>query len=142
MEQCTLFKLEPLAIVIREPTFWEHRVSREIFQWEQSSGLDRWVVFMSVGEHDSLEQGQLWGFIAIYRVRQKSVYTLQRKKTLRCIIDYCKSTEYFRQHNNMIYVFTSIYIVILAICFDSYESSSGINIQELLIHIVLQFFMS
>jgi len=26
--------------------------------------------------------------------------------------------------------------------FDSCESSSGINIQELLVHIVLQFFMS
>jgi hypothetical protein len=34
-----------------------------------------------------------------------------------------------------------IYIVILATCFDSYESSSGINIQELLVHIVLQFFV-
>ena len=30
----------------------------------------------------------------------------------------------------------------LATRFDSYESSSGINIQELLVHIVLQFFMS
>jgi ABC-type proline/glycine betaine transport system permease subunit len=30
------------------------------------------------------------------------------------------------------------YIVILATCFDSYESSSDINIQELLVHIVLQ----
>ena len=29
----------------------------------------------------------------------------------------------------------------LATCFDSYESSSGINIQELLVHIVLQFFL-
>ena len=34
----------------------------------------------------------------------------------------------------------NIYIVILATCFGSYESSSGINIQELLVHIVLQFF--
>ena len=33
-------------------------------------------------------------------------------------------------------------IIILATCFDSYESSSGINFQELLVHIVLQFFMS
>ena len=33
------------------------------------------------------------------------------------------------------------YIVILATCFDSYESSSGINIQELLVHIVLQFYV-
>jgi len=38
--------------------------------------------------------------------------------------------------------FNTTYIVILATCFDSYESSSGINIQELLVHIVLQFFMS
>ena len=38
--------------------------------------------------------------------------------------------------------FNITYIVILATCFDSYESSSGINIQELLVHIVLQFFMS
>jgi len=37
-----------------------------------------------------------------------NVYTLQQKKPLRCIIDYCKSTIYFLQHNNMIYVFTSI----------------------------------
>ena len=35
----------------------------------------------------------------------------------------------------------NIHIVILATCFDSYESSSGINIQELLVQIVLQFFM-
>jgi len=32
-------------------------------------------------------------------------------------------------------------IYILGTCFDSYESSSGINIQELLVHIVLQFFV-
>jgi hypothetical protein len=38
---------------------------------------------------------------------------------------------YLLQYNNN---------VILATCFDSYESSSGINIQELLVHIVLQFF--
>jgi len=29
----------------------------------------------------------------------------------------------------------------IATCFDSYESSSGINILELLVHIVLQFFL-
>jgi hypothetical protein len=44
----------------------------------------------------------------IYRVRQKNVHTLERKKTVCCIIDYCKSTIYFCQYNNMIYVFTSI----------------------------------
>ena len=38
--------------------------------------------------------------------------------------------------------FNITYIVILATCFDSYESSSAINIQELIVHIVLQFFMS
>ena len=32
----------------------------------------------------------------------------------------------------------NIYIVILATFFNSYESSSGINIQELLVPIVLQ----
>jgi len=44
---------------------------------------------------------------------------------------YCKSTIYYRRHNNMIYLlnFNITYIVILATCFDSYESSSGINIQ-------------
>ena len=41
----------------------------------------------------------------------------------------------------MIY-FNITYIVILATCFDSYESSSGINIQELLVHIMPQYFMS
>ena len=62
----------------------------------------------------------------------------------RCIyiIDYCKSTVYFRQHNNICIYFNITYIVTLATCFDSYESSSGINIQELLVHIVLQFFTS
>ena len=46
-----------------------------------------------------------------------------------------------QQYDICIY-FSITYIVILATCFDSYESSSGINIQELLVHIVLQFFMS
>ena len=36
---------------------------------------------------------------------KKCIHTLT-KETLRRIIDYCKSTIYFRQHNNMIYVFT------------------------------------
>jgi hypothetical protein len=35
--------------------------------------------------------------------------------------------------------FNITYIVILATCFDSYESSSGINIQELPVHIVSEF---
>ena len=46
---------------------------------------------------------------------------------------------YLLQYN--IYIYIYICIVILATCFDSYESSSGINIQELLVHIVLQFFL-
>ena len=41
----------------------------------------------------------------------------------------------------MVYLlgFSITYIIILATCFDSYESSSGINFQELLVHLVLQF---
>ena len=38
----------------------------------------------------------------------KKMYTNFNERKLRCITDYCKSTIYFRQHNNMIYVFTSI----------------------------------
>ena len=38
----------------------------------------------------------------------KKMYTHFNERRLRCIIDYCKSTIYFRQHNNMMYVFTSI----------------------------------
>ena len=73
------------------------------------------------------------------------MYThFNEKKTLHCVIDYCKSTIYFRQKQqyDVCIYFNITYIVILATCFDSYESSSGINIQELLVHIVLQFFMS
>ena len=44
-----------------------------------------------------------------------------------------------QQYDTSIY-FNITYIVILATCFDSYESSSGINIQELLVHTVLVFF--
>ena len=43
-----------------------------------------------------------------------------------------------QQYDICIY-FNITYIVILATCFDSYESSSGSNIQELLVHIVLKF---
>ena len=56
------------------------------------------------------------------------------------MINYCKSTIYFRQHKNICIYFNITYIVILATFFDSCESSSGINIEELLVHIVLQFF--
>ena len=46
---------------------------------------------------------------------------------------YCKSTIYFRRHNNiMVYLlnFNITYINILATCFVSYESSSGINFKN------------
>ena len=46
---------------------------------------------------------------------------------------YCKSTIYFRRHNNiMVYSlkFNITYIIILATCFDSYESFSGINFKN------------
>ena len=46
---------------------------------------------------------------------------------------YCKSTVYFCQHNNiMVYLlgFNITYIIILATCFDSYESSSGLNFKN------------
>ena len=41
----------------------------------------------------------------------------------------------------MVYLlnFNITYIIILATCFDSYESSSGIIFQELFVHIVLLF---
>jgi hypothetical protein len=43
-----------------------------------------------------------------YTGSAKKIYTHFNERKLRCIIDYCKSTIYFRQHNNTIYVFTSI----------------------------------
>ena len=38
----------------------------------------------------------------------------------------------FRRHNNMVYLFNFniTYIIIFATCFDSYESSSGINFKN------------
>ena len=56
---------------------------------------------------------------------------------------YCKSTIYFRRHNNMIYLLNIniTYIIILATCFDSYESSSGINFQELLYILFYSFYV-
>ena len=73
---------------------------------------------------------------------------LEKQKTFLKESIYCKSTIYFRRHNNMIYLFNFniTYIIILATCFDSYESSSGINFQELLYILfysfyVLQFFV-
>ena len=56
---------------------------------------------------------------------------------------YCKSKIRFRRHNNiMVYLlsFNITYIIILATCFDSYESSSGLN-SRTTVHIVLQFFV-
>ena len=46
-----------------------------------------------------------------------------------------------QQYDICIY-FNITYIIILATCFDSYQSSSGHNFQELLVHIMLQYFMS
>jgi len=45
---------------------------------------------------------------------------------------YCKSTIYFRRHNNMIYLlnFNVTYTIIFATCSDSCESSSGINFKN------------
>ena len=46
---------------------------------------------------------------------------------------YCKSTIYFRRHNNIMVYLLNLnitYIIILATCFDSYESSSGINFKN------------
>ena len=54
---------------------------------------------------------------------------------------YCKSTICFRRHKNiMVYLlnFNITYIIILATCFDYYESSSGLIFKNYL-HIVLQF---
>ena len=43
----------------------------------------------------------------------------------------------------MVYLlnFNITYIIILATCFDSYESSSGINFSRTIVHIVLQFYV-
>jgi hypothetical protein len=79
------------------------------------------------------------GSVHIYTGSAKKMYTHFNKRKLCCIIDYCKSTIYFRKHNSICSYFNITYIVILATCFDSFESSSGINIQDLLVHIVLQF---
>ena len=46
---------------------------------------------------------------------------------------YCKSTIYFRRHNNIIVYLLSFnitYIIILATCFVCYESSSGLNFKN------------
>jgi len=74
---------------------------------------------------------------------KKCIHTLTKENTtlynrLLKIYNIFPSTQ---QYDICIY-FNITYIVILATCFDSYESYSGINIQELLVHIVLQFFMS
>ena len=74
---------------------------------------------------------------------KKCVHTLTKENPtlynrLLYIYNIFPSTQ---QYDICIY-FNITYIVNLATCFDSYESSSGINIQELLVHIVLQFFMS
>jgi hypothetical protein len=46
-------------------------------------------------------------YMCVYTGSAKKMYTRFNERKLCCIIDYCKSTIYL-QHNNMIYVFTSI----------------------------------
>ena len=49
------------------------------------------------------------------------------------MIIYCESTIYFRRHSNiMVYLLNCniTYVIILATCFDSYESSSGIKFKN------------
>jgi len=78
----------------------------------------------------------MWKFVVIYL---EGVILLCGKTVLLLqIYSIFPSTQ---QYDICIY-FNITYIVILATCFDSYESSSGINIQELLVHIVLQLFTS
>ena len=74
---------------------------------------------------------------------KKCIHTLTKENStlynrLLQIYNIFPSTQ---QYDICIY-FNITYIIILATCFDSCESSLGINIQELLVHIVLQFFMS
>jgi len=72
---------------------------------------DRWIWFVMWG---NLQWGNL-----VLSLLKRSIY--------------CKSTIYFCRHNNiMIYLlnFNITYIIILATCFDSYESSSGINFKN------------
>ena len=39
---------------------------------------------------------------------KKCIHTLTKENSTLYLIDYCKFTIYFRQHNNIIYVFTSV----------------------------------
>ena len=79
--------------------------------------------------------------LLMYRVRQKCIHTLTKENSilynrLLQIYNIFPSTQQY----DICICFNITYIVFLATCFDSYDSSSGINIQELLVHIVLQFF--
>ena len=70
-----------------------------------------------------------WEWVGLYL---QCIYTMTcTRKTLLYFI-YCKSTIYFHRHNNMIYLlkFNITCIIIFATCFDSYESSSGINFKK------------
>ena len=72
-------------------------------------------------------------------VRQKKMYTHFNERKLYIVYSIILNLQYIsvnttQQYDICIY-FNITYIVILATCFDSYESSSGI--QELLVHIVL-----
>ena len=77
-----------------------------------------------------------WRTVLLKNVTQSSSMFKHRKLSI-----YCKSTIYFRRHKNImvnLLNFNITYIIILATCFDSYESSSGI-ISRIIVHIVLQF---
>ena len=88
----------------------------------------------------SLEIGRLYE--SDVRMKPEMILSLLQRHTaphpvsvkIRFANVYCKSTIYFRQHNNIdIFIYFNItYIIILATCFESYESSSDINFQELL----------
>jgi hypothetical protein len=67
---------------------------------------------------------------------------VKREKPTRCNLSdnqFIVNVQYISVDTTILYMY--LLIVILATCFDSYESSSGINIQELPVHIVLQFFV-
>jgi len=77
--------------------------------------------------------------LALYIFRAVTTYKQVYYKAI-----YCKCTIYFCRHNNiMIYLlnFNITYVIILAICFDSYELSSGINFQELLYILFYSFYV-
>ena len=71
------------------------------------------------------------------------MYTHFNERKLYVVQSIIVNLQYISINTTIWYMYLLQYnIYILATCFDSYESSSGINIQELLVHIVSQFFMS